>query len=117
MYFVIGIGFTTTLDLARRGARIIMGCRNAELAEKAKDSIIEQTNNTNIVVKLIDFNSFQSVESFARDIIETEERLDILINNAGASHLSNDLTEEGLLPIMKVNYFSSVLLTLLLLSN
>lgn len=88
-------------------------------AEKASKELIEETNNDNITFRKIDFNSFKSVRQFAKQIIETENRLDILINNAGIAIASNEdsKTEDGFTEIMQVNYLSSFLLTYLLLGE
>ena len=34
-----GIGFETAKDLSKRGARVVMACRNTEAANKAADTI------------------------------------------------------------------------------
>ena len=34
-----GIGFETAKDLSKRGARVVMACRNTEAANKAADAI------------------------------------------------------------------------------
>lgn len=92
-----------------------MGCRNRDKAEFSRNKIISKTKNTNVIVKIIDMNSLDSVRRFAEHINATEGRLDILVNNAGAFGLENVLTEDGLQLPMQVNYFSHILLTLLLL--
>lgn len=61
--------------------------------------------------------SFDSVREFAKNINETEERLDILVNNAGAGGIGDKKTKDGQVFIMQVNYFSSFLLTHLLLGR
>ncbi|CAG9818075.1 unnamed protein product, partial [Phaedon cochleariae] len=110
-----GIGYETALDFARRGARVILACRDEQKAEVAREKIIQATQNQNVVVRLIDFASLESVREFAKETIKTEKRLDILVNNAGVGDLPNVLTEDGLQILMQVNYFGPVLLTLLLL--
>ncbi|KAI4462297.1 phosphatidylinositol-glycan biosynthesis class f protein-related [Holotrichia oblita] len=78
----LGIGYYTALDFAKRGARVILACRNRDRAEDALRRIIKATNNKNVTYKLVDLKSLQSVRDFAADINKNEERVDILVNNA-----------------------------------
>ncbi|XP_044739442.1 retinol dehydrogenase 12-like isoform X1 [Chrysoperla carnea] len=110
-----GIGKETAIDMAARGARVILGCRNLKFAEDTKQEIISKTGNTNIVIYQIDFESLTSVRKFSKLIHENESRLDVLINNAGAMGLGNKITEDGLHIMMQVNHFGPFLLTNLLL--
>ncbi|KAF2887869.1 hypothetical protein ILUMI_18304, partial [Ignelater luminosus] len=110
-----GIGFCTALDFAKRGAKVIIACRNKNKAEKARHTIIEQTGNSNVIVRIVDFTSLASVRAFARQIKETEDRLDILVNNAGVFGVANVTTDDGLNLSMHTNYFGPTLLTLLLI--
>ena len=111
-----GIGKETVVDFARRGARVVMACRNLEKAEAAMKEIIENTGNKNLVVKHLDLVSLRSVRAFARDINNTEERLDILVNNARVFNLPElTKTEDGFETTMGVNHFGHFLLTNLLL--
>ncbi|XP_044739647.1 retinol dehydrogenase 12-like [Chrysoperla carnea] len=110
-----GIGKETAIDMAARGARVILACRNLKSAEETKQEIISKTENTNIFIYPIDFESLTSVRKFSQLIHENERRLDILINNAGAFELGNKTTEDGLHIIMQVNHFGPFLLTNLLL--
>lgn len=112
-----GIGYETAIDFAKRGARVILACRNEERARKACEKIIEETNNEDVVYKLLDFSRLKSVKDFSNDIIKTEPRLDILVNNAGIGDLKDKISEDGLLLLMQVNYFGPVLLTELLLGE
>ncbi|KAJ3647055.1 hypothetical protein Zmor_024603 [Zophobas morio] len=108
-----GIGYQTVLNLASRGCRVIM----VDVADmtQSKEKIIEYTNNPNIVTKFVDLASLQSVRDFASDIIKTEDRLDILINNAGIGLSKENRTKDGLHPVMQINYFAPFLLIHLLL--
>ncbi|KAF2890331.1 hypothetical protein ILUMI_15842, partial [Ignelater luminosus] len=110
-----GIGFHTALDFAKRGAKVILACRNKDKAEKARHTIIEQTGNSNVIVGIVDLASLASVRAFARQIKETEDRLDILVNNAGGFGIANVTTDDGLNLSMQINYFGPTLLTLLLI--
>lgn len=102
------------MDFAKRGARVILGCRDESKAAEAVKKIKNETHNTDIIYKLLDLSSFKSVRQFAADINTTEERLDILVNNAGAGGLGDKLTEDGLPIVIQINYFSHFLLTNLL---
>lgn len=110
-----GIGYETAADLALRGARVILACRDLNKARLAKDRIVYETGCTNVIYKYLDLSSFRSVRSFAADILESESRLDILINNAGTGKLNNALTEDGIVEEMQINHFGPFLLTTLLL--
>lgn len=112
----LGIGYETALDFAKRGAKVILGCRDGKKAEQARLQIIEETDNPNIFVKIIDMSSFASVRSFARNMYETENRLDILVNNAGICFSHGEKSEDGFELVMQVNYYSHFLLTNLLIS-
>ncbi|ENN75491.1 hypothetical protein HUJ04_001721 [Dendroctonus ponderosae] len=107
-----GLGLQTALVLASRGARVILADK-VDCA-KAKKKIIDKTHNTNIVTKYLDLASLSSVRRFAKDINTTEERLDILINNAGVGTVGNKYTDDGLHPTMQINHLGPFLLTHLL---
>ena len=78
-----GIGKETALDLALRGARVILACRDVKKAIKAADEIREKSGNGNVITEYLDLSSLETVKAFAKKMIEQEERIDILINNAG----------------------------------
>lgn len=111
-----GIGFETALECAKRGAKVIVACRDELKGSVAVQNIKTLTGNYNVTLKLVDLSSLQSVREFVEDVLSTEERLDILINNAGALALGNHITDDGLQLEMQVNYFGPVLLTLLLIN-
>lgn len=86
-------------------------------AEQAKHTIIKETNNTNITVKYLDLTDLECVRKFAKEINDSESRLDILINNAGVGARRPQKTKDGLDLIMQTNYFGGFLLTHLLAGN
>ncbi|XP_026754285.2 retinol dehydrogenase 14 [Galleria mellonella] len=111
-----GIGKETAKDLANRGARVIMACRNIGAAEKIKEQIIDETKNTNVVVKKLDLSSFASIRTFAEDINKSEERLDVLIHNAGyAETFKKVRSEDDIEMTMATNHYGPFLLTHLLI--
>lgn len=78
----LGIGKETALDLSRRGARVIMACRNLKLATAAADDIKKETDGS-IEVMQLDLADLESVRECAQTIVDKEDRVDVLINNAG----------------------------------
>ncbi|CAH2107809.1 unnamed protein product [Euphydryas editha] len=110
-----GMGLETAMDFAERGARVIIACPFQREGEDALKLITDKTGNKDVVFKLLDLSSLTSTRKFAIDIIDTEKRLDILINNAGVGTVDKTLTDDGMSFIMQVNYFGPFLLTLLLL--
>ncbi len=62
---------------------MILACRDMTRARIAADEIRQKSGNGNVVVKRLDLASLQSVRDLAKDVTENEQRLDILINNAG----------------------------------
>ncbi|KAJ8913839.1 hypothetical protein NQ315_003748 [Exocentrus adspersus] len=111
----VGIGKETAREIARRGARVILACRNLQSARQAKDEIIECTKNDNIIIKKLDLCSQKSIREFAQDVINTEPRLDVLIHNAGIGESKFKKTEDDLEVTMATNYFGPFLLTHLLI--
>ncbi|XP_056646235.1 retinol dehydrogenase 13-like [Diorhabda sublineata] len=108
-----GIGYQIVLSLASRGCKVIIIDRIVD--ESIKNSIVEETDNPNISLEYADLASFKSVRRVAQKLNKTEEKLDILINNAGIGLSKGELTEDGLQPTMQINYYSHFLLTHLLI--
>ncbi|CAG9795085.1 unnamed protein product [Diatraea saccharalis] len=109
-----GLGLETAKDLASRGARVILACRSVAKATAAVEKIVKDTGNTDVHFRQLDLTSLRSVREFCANIIKTEKRLDVLINNAGAGGLGNHVTSDGIHVGMQVNYFAPFLLTCLL---
>ncbi|KAM6979552.1 retinol dehydrogenase 13 [Aplochiton taeniatus] len=106
-----GIGKQTALDMACRGARVILACRDMTRANNAAEEIRQRSGNGNVVVKKLDLASLQSVRDVAKDILDTEDRLDILINNAGIMMCPKWKTEDGFEMQFGVNHLGHFLLT------
>ncbi len=78
-----GIGYETALDLAYRGATIVLACRNLQAANLVRDKICSKTKNFNIFVEFLDLTSFESVKEFSIRILNRFDQINLLINNAG----------------------------------
>ncbi|XP_024911056.1 dehydrogenase/reductase SDR family member 13b.1 [Cynoglossus semilaevis] len=110
-----GIGKATALQLAKRGARVILACRNKEKAEMAVYDIRRESSNNQVLFMHLDLSSLKSVQCFAETFLETEPRLDILINNAGVMGPGRSEDSFGL--AFGVNHLGHFLLTNLLLER
>ncbi|XP_013859005.1 retinol dehydrogenase 11 isoform X2 [Austrofundulus limnaeus] len=106
-----GIGKETAVDLARRGARIILACRDMDRADSAAEEVRKRSGNDNVVVKKLDLSSLKSVRQLAEDVLANEQRLDVLINNAGIMACPQWKTEDGFEMQFGVNHLGHFLLT------
>ncbi|GIY16020.1 retinol dehydrogenase 11 [Caerostris extrusa] len=61
-----GIGREAILDLAGRGAKIIMACRDVEKGRKAVEYVRKQVPEANIIVKELDLSSFASIRALQK---------------------------------------------------
>lgn len=112
-----GIGKETAKELAKRGGRVVLACRDLNKCERAKKEIIDESFNKNVVCKELDLASCQSVRNFAKSVKEEEPHVDILINNAGVMACPKLLTDDGFEWQLGVNYLGPFLLTNLLLDK
>ncbi|KAF3853469.1 hypothetical protein F7725_014157 [Dissostichus mawsoni] len=112
-----GIGKETARDLAKRGGRIIMGCRDMEKCETAAKEIRGNTLNPHVYACQLDLASMKSIREFAEKIKQKEQRVDVLINNAGVMRCPEGKTEDGFDMQFGVNHLGHFLLTNLLLDK
>jgi len=71
------------LECARRGARLVLGCRRASKAEAVSAHIKRKTGNDDIHYVIVDLSSLASVRQLVEACCTHEWIIDILINNAG----------------------------------
>lgn len=110
-----GIGKHAATDLAKRGARIIMACRDMEKANAALKEVIEASGNQNVVTCRLDLADTKSIREFAEKINTEEKQVNILINNAGVMVCPYGKTADGFEMQIGVNHMGHFLLTYLLL--
>lgn len=112
-----GIGKQTAIDLAKRDARVILACRNAQAGEKTSKEIRKLTDNEQVVFKQLDLASFSSIREFAATVLSEEQRIDVLVNNAGVFMMPLRRSQDGVEMHLAVNYLGHFLLTNLLLER
>ncbi|XP_042207539.1 retinol dehydrogenase 13-like [Homarus americanus] len=112
-----GIGRETALEMAKRRARVIMACRDLEKCKEARKEIALESRNKYIYCQECDLASQESIRNFAKKINEKEERVDVLINNAGVMRCKKSATKEGIELQLGTNHLGHFLLTNLLLDK
>ncbi|KAG7375357.1 hypothetical protein PHYPSEUDO_001682 [Phytophthora pseudosyringae] len=111
-----GIGFTTAMELARKGATVVLACRNAERAHKAVDDMKAELEPETATVEflLLDLSDLDSVRTFAETFRAKFDRLDLLVNNGGVLVPHPTHTPRGLEMQFAVNHLGHFYLTSLL---
>ncbi|KAM4700743.1 dehydrogenase/reductase SDR family member 12 [Discoglossus pictus] len=105
-----GIGKNAALHIAKKGGTVHLVCRNKERAEEAKNEIIASSGNQNISVHLLDMSSPKAIWEFAEKF-KSENKLHVLINNAGCMVNKRELTEDGLEQNFATNTLGMYILT------
>ena len=109
-----GLGFFTSLELARKGARVIMACRNLEKGEEARQKILATRPEYEPELWELDLSVLSSIRSFAEKFLAKHQGPDVLINNAGVMALPYMKTSDGFEMHFGVNHLGHFALTALL---
>ncbi|MEJ8304114.1 SDR family oxidoreductase [Saccharibacillus sacchari] len=110
-----GMGLATTIELVRRGYRVLMLCRNEERGEKALREVDAAGGNGSAELVLGDLAELSSIRNFADNIHGRVSRIDVLINNAGVVSPKRQETKDGFELALGVNHLGHFLATNLLL--
>ncbi|XP_015913273.1 retinol dehydrogenase 14-like [Parasteatoda tepidariorum] len=108
-----GLGRTLSVELARRGARVIVACRTKARRDSTAFFLRSKTGSFNVRTMFMDLTSLDSVYDFCQELVETEEKIDAVVNNA-ATLCPQDKTSDDLDMMLGVNYLGHFLLTNLL---
>lgn len=111
-----GLGFEAAKVLAGKNARVLIGCRSMDKAKQAKKSLLAEHPGADIDIVQIDLGNLASVEQAAATVAE-EDRLDLLINNAGIMIPMERRTEDGFEAHLGINHLGHFLFTQLLLPS
>jgi len=106
-----GIGKQTALEIAKRGGTIHMVCRNPEYGEEAKKELRKLSDNSEIYLHILDMSKPRDVTKFVKKFNDENERLDVLINNAGCMVNTRELTEDNLEKNFATNTLGTFLIT------
>ncbi|MSQ41149.1 MAG: SDR family oxidoreductase [Dehalococcoidia bacterium] len=110
-----GLGLATAQALAQRGATVVIVGRNSVKSAAVVHRIQELTGNPSVSSLRADLSSQGDIRRLAEAFKLQHRRLDVLINNAGALHVSRRLSVDGIEMTFAVNHLGYFLLTRLLL--
>ncbi|RLN50605.1 hypothetical protein BBJ29_002631 [Phytophthora kernoviae] len=110
-----GLGFETALELARKGAHVVLACRNelkgTETETKLRAQLTNEPNSGTFQFMKLDVSDLSSVKMFVAEFMKTHNRLDLLINNAGVMGGSYALTVDGYERLFATNHLGHFALT------
>jgi NAD(P)-dependent dehydrogenase (short-subunit alcohol dehydrogenase family) len=109
-----GLGRRVALELAARGATVLLHGRSRERCEAVREELRRETGSERLHHYLADLSSLGEVRGLAEQILSEHDRLDVLVNNAGVIAREREETEDGFELTFAVNYLAHFLLTNLL---
>ncbi len=112
-----GIGKAAAQHLAKLGARVVIVCRNEQRGEPALRDIRRRSENSSVELLTADLGSQEQVRKLVRKFLQSHDRLDVLINNAGLYLSKRTVTDDGIETTFAVNHLAPFLLTNLLLDT
>jgi NAD(P)-dependent dehydrogenase (short-subunit alcohol dehydrogenase family) len=113
-----GIGKAAAIQIAAKGYRVIMACRNKERGEAALADVQSQSGSDAVELMIVDMSSQSSIRAFAQEFKARYDVLDVLIHNAAAFDVrakNRHMTDGGVESIWATNHLGPVYLTDLLL--
>ena len=111
-----GIGYQAAVELARRGAHVLLGARNAAKGRAALERLGREAPGSSAELVELDMASLVSIRAFASGFAARGIALDLLINNAGVMALpARELTSDGFERQFGTNHLGHFALTGLLM--
>lgn len=112
-----GIGYITARALAQQGATVVVAGRHQARAATAVQRIQEDTGNANVELMLADLSIQAQVQQLAAAFRQRFQRLDVLVNNAGALFTRRQLSADGIEMTLALNHLGYFVLTACLLDT
>jgi NAD(P)-dependent dehydrogenase (short-subunit alcohol dehydrogenase family) len=112
-----GIGKETAVQLAQKGATVAITSRSMDKGAQASADIQQRGGTTTVPVFGLDLGSFASIRDCAAAVLAKFDRLDVLVNNAGAMLSDQRQTQEGFEMTLGGNHLGTFLLTSLLIDR
>ena len=112
-----GIGFEMAMEFARKGAEVVLACRNQAKATEATLRIRGEYPEANVQTLDLDLADLNAVKRAASAFMESTPHLDILINNAGVMIPPKSTTVDGFELQVGTNHLGHFALTAYLLPH
>lgn len=112
-----GIGLVTACELARLGAEVVITARTQEKLSRSIEILRSQSGNDRVSGLVADLSAQDEVRSLAAQFMSQYDRLDVLVNNAGAIYFRRYLSVDGIEMNFAGNHLAYFLLTNLLLEK
>lgn len=106
-----GIGKVTAIEIAKKGAKLIMVCRSKERGQEALNDVVKISGNNDVSLMLADMSSQSSILDFTKEFKSKYDRIDVLVNNAGLIVGERKLTIDGLESTFATNHMGYYLTT------
>ena len=110
-----GLGRATALELAAGGATVLVHGRDPARVESTAAEVVRAGGERAARSYVADLASLEEVRRLAEQVKDREDRLDVLMSNAGVTRRSREESADGYELTFAVNYLSHFLLTGLLL--
>ncbi|KAH7256250.1 hypothetical protein BKA59DRAFT_389645 [Fusarium tricinctum] len=111
-----GLGKATAIELAKHSpAHVYLTSRNATKGQAALEEVRgAASDDTKVSLLDLDLSSFESIKAAAAEFLQHEERLDVLLLNAGIMGAPATLTKDGYEMHIGTNHLGHALLLKLL---
>lgn len=103
-----GLGFATAVEMARRGAEVIMAVRSGIPGKGEK--VKQKSGSDKVSMMQVDLSDVDSIMAFCEKLKAEHGSIDILVCNAAVVPKKSRKTAQGLEQMFMVNYFSKFLL-------
>jgi NAD(P)-dependent dehydrogenase (short-subunit alcohol dehydrogenase family) len=110
-----GIGKAAAMDFAKRGAAVTIVGRNKEKTEQVLTELRAASENENLDLLLCDLSRLADVTRAAEEFEAKHDRIDVLVNNAGATFRSPVMGPDGFELTFALNHLAYFQLTMSLL--
>ena len=110
-----GLGFALAVDMAKRGADVVITCRR--LLEETTAKVKKKSGSDKVEARYLDLSKIDSIHDFIAGLVKDNKSIDATFLNAGVALPKARKTESGQEEMFLVNYLSNVMLCTLLLNN